>query len=73
MAYPVVTIECTDRGVSQQADVIDYSNHSLRVAVQGTSLAIDLRWRDSVYVGSQAGLEFICRSTYAEIAAQNEI
>jgi len=68
--YPVVDIECTDRGITQKADVLEYGRHHLRVVVQGTDLAIDLHFRDNIYIGSKAGLEFICRATFNEITNQ---
>ncbi len=71
--YPVVDIECTERKVSQKADVLEYKCDRLRVVVQGTEIAINMRFRDGVYVGRQAGLEFVCTETYDDIAAQMDI
>ena len=71
--YPVIDIECTERGVSQKADVLEYSRDRLRVAVQGTELAIDMRLENNIYLGRKAGLEFICRSTFDEIASQMDV
>jgi len=71
--YPVVNIECTERGITQKADVLEYRRDRLRVAVQGTELAIDMRLDKNIYVGRKAGLEFICRSTFDEIASQMDV
>ncbi len=69
--YPIVEIECIERGIKQKADVLEFSQRALRVVVQGSELAIDLRHEGRVYVGRQAGLEFVCTATYSEIEAQS--
>ena len=71
--YPIVDIECTQRGIKQKAEVLEYKRDSLRVVVQGTNLTIDLRHEGNLYIGRQAGLEFICTATYDEIVAQKNV
>lgn len=68
--YPTVEITCTQRGTSQKAEVLDYKPSHIRVVVSGTELTIDMQKEGSVYVGRQAGLEFVCDATYEEIEAQ---
>lgn len=68
--YPVVEIKCLERGVVQKADVLEYRPESIRVVVQGSDLTINLRRQGNVYIGRQAGLEFLCTTTFAEIDAQ---
>ena len=68
--YPVVNITCSERNITQKADVLEYRPDRIRVVVQGTSIAINLKQQDGHYVGQQAGLEFVCLSTYNDIADQ---
>lgn len=72
--YPVVDIICTERGnITQKAEVLEYKQNSLRVVIQGTDLTIDLRREGNIFVGRQAGLEFVCTATIEEIKAQKNI
>ena len=72
MQYPIVTITATrpDGDVSQQAEVIEYKQDRIRVIIKGTDLTIDLRREGDIFVGRQAGLEFVCKATIEEIKAQ---
>lgn len=55
-----VTVTCTNTGVSAQADVLRQSDKSIRVALVGTNLVINMSRADTrrPYVGHQGGLEF---------------
>jgi len=55
------TITCTDTGVSHGADILEESDRRLKVAIEGTQVAITLSKQnpnDKVYVGRYSGLEF---------------
>ncbi len=70
--YPVVTIECTERGIAKKADVLECRHDRMRVVVHGTEMPIDLRREGQVYVGRLAGMEFTCRATLAGVNAQKQ-
>jgi len=55
------TVTCTDTGVSHGADVLEQSDRRLKVAIEGTEVAITLfkqNPNDRIYVGNFTGLEF---------------
>lgn len=67
--YPIVEIECTNHGVKQKAEVMEYSPEALRVAIVNTEIALNLRKEGNVYVGRQSGLEFVVSASYDDIDA----
>jgi len=55
------TVTCTDTGVSHGADILEQSDRRLKVAIEGTEVAITLfkqNPNDRIYVGNFTGLEF---------------
>ena len=55
-----VEITCTENGKSKMADVLSRNDKYLKVAVEGTQIAIELFRKDvnKPYIGHTAGLEF---------------
>jgi hypothetical protein len=56
----VVDITCTSNGNTLKADVLTRSTRSMRVAIQGTNLTLNLSRVDqnALYSGHASGLEF---------------
>jgi len=55
------TITCTDTDVAHGADILEKSDKRMKVAIEGTNVAISLFKNDpndKVYVGNFGGLEF---------------
>jgi hypothetical protein len=58
-----IEITCTNNGKSKTADVLLKNDKFLKVAVEGTQIAIEM-FREDVnkpYIGHTAGLEFTWR------------
>lgn len=55
-----IEITCTDNGKSKTADVLLKNDKFLKVAVEGTQIAIEMFRQDvnKPYIGHTAGLEF---------------
>jgi hypothetical protein len=55
-----IEITCTDNGKSKTADVLRKNDKFLKVAVEGTQIAIEMFRQDvnKPYIGHTAGLEF---------------
>ena len=56
--YPIVDITCSNRDITQKAEVLEYKKDSLRVVIKDTDITINLRREGEVYVGNQAGPAF---------------
>ena len=56
-----IQICCTENGKIKTADVLSRNDKYLKVAVEGTQIAIELFRKDvnKPYIGHTAGLEFI--------------
>jgi len=56
-----IQIRCTENGKIKTADVLSRNDKYLKVAVEGTQIAIELFRKDvnKPYIGHTAGLEFI--------------
>lgn len=54
------SVSCSETGKSQKADVLKKSDKSIRVALQGTNIVMNLNRTDlkRPYVGNLHGLEF---------------
>lgn len=57
-----VKITCSQTGVTVGADVLNRSDRSMRVALDGTNITLNLSRVDksTPYVGNHVGLEFTC-------------
>ena len=55
-----IQIRCTENGKIKTADVLSRNDKYLKVAVEGTQIAIEMYRRDvnKPYIGHTAGLEF---------------
>ena len=55
-----IQIRCTENGKIKTADVLSRNDKYLKVAVEGTQIAIELFRKDvnKPYIGHTAGLEF---------------
>lgn len=58
-----VNVTCTQTGKTLPADVLKRSDRSLRVAIVGTDITLNLNRQDArtPYTGHHAGLEFTSR------------
>lgn len=54
------SVKCSETGKSVDADIMSKSDKSIRVALQGTNIVLNMRRDDTrrPYVGSAAGMEF---------------
>lgn len=54
------SVNCEDTGKEMQADVLQRSDKSLKVVIQGTNITINMSRSDvrRAYIGRAAGLEF---------------
>jgi hypothetical protein len=55
-----IIITCIDNGMNKEADVLSRTDKYMKVAVQGTTMTIELTRTDlnRPYIGTKAGLEF---------------
>jgi len=55
-----IEIICIDNGKAKTADVLSRTDKYMKVAVEGTTMTIELQRTDlnKPYVGTKAGLEF---------------
>jgi hypothetical protein len=59
-ALTTCLVSSTDTGKTMKADILQRSDKSLRVALQGTNVVLTLTRNDvnRPYVGNRAGMEF---------------
>tara|TARA_B100001964_G_scaffold227073_1_gene276618 strand:+ start:531 stop:719 length:189 start_codon:yes stop_codon:yes gene_type:complete len=55
-----IEITCTNNGKTKTADILFRSDKHLKVAIEGTQIAIEMHRQDlnKPYIGHTAGLEF---------------
>jgi hypothetical protein len=55
-----IQITCIDNGKTKTADVLSRTDRYMKVAVEGTTMTIELHRTDlnKPYIGAKAGLEF---------------